>query len=99
MFYELKIPYRLPGLNDYIDIERSNKYKAAQVKKDIETGIILLIKQQLPALYIEDPIFIKYFWTEPNKRRDKDNIVFARKFIQDALINCLLYTSPSPRDS
>ena len=32
------------------------------------------------------PITLKITWYEPNKRRDIDNIVFATKFIQDALV-------------
>jgi len=86
LYYRLTIPYILPGLNEYIGIERQNKYAAAQVKKNIESGIIFLIKQQLPQLSIKEPIVIDYTWIEPNKRRDKDNIAFAKKFIQDALV-------------
>ena len=29
---------------------------------------------------------MRYLWVEKNKRRDKDNIAFAKKFIQDALV-------------
>lgn len=87
------IPYRLPGLNEYIEIERRNKYEAAQTKKDIELGIVLLIKQQLPNLRLAQPVYIKYFWFEPNRRRDKDNIAFAKKFIQDALVKAEVLTN------
>ena len=36
MRYKLTIPGRLPGLNELIDAERSNRYKGAQLKKDAE---------------------------------------------------------------
>ena len=29
---------------------------------------------------------IHYTWVEPNRRRDKDNIAFAKKFVQDSLV-------------
>ena len=29
---------RLPGLNEYIDAERSSRYKGAEMKKKYETG-------------------------------------------------------------
>ncbi|WP_230197975.1 RusA family crossover junction endodeoxyribonuclease [Megasphaera massiliensis] len=32
-----------------------------------------------------DKAYIKFHWVEKNKRRDKDNIAFAKKFILDAL--------------
>lgn len=36
MQYKLTIPGRLPGLNELIEAERSNRYKGAQLKKDAE---------------------------------------------------------------
>ena len=33
------------------------------------------------------PVVIHYTWIEPNRRRDKDNIAFAKKFIQDSLVH------------
>lgn len=32
------------------------------------------------------PITMNYTWIEPDRARDKDNIAFARKFIQDSLV-------------
>jgi Holliday junction resolvase RusA-like endonuclease len=29
---------------------------------------------------------MEYTWYEPNRKRDKDNIAFAKKFCQDALV-------------
>lgn len=31
-------------------------------------------------------VFLIFRWVEKDKRRDKDNIAFAKKFIQDALV-------------
>ena len=36
MQYKLTIPGRLPGWNELIEAERTNRYKGAQLKKDAE---------------------------------------------------------------
>lgn len=84
--YTLIIPGTLPGLNEYISAERGNKYKAATMKKQTEHLIISLCKHQLKGVHIQKPVRIWYGWIEPNRRRDKDNIAFAKKFIQDSLV-------------
>jgi len=86
MRYLLTIPGRLPGLNEYINAERSNKHKAAQMKRQAQETIGWHIKSQLPGVKIEKPVTMIYRWYEANRRRDKDNIAFARKFIQDSLV-------------
>lgn len=80
------IPGVLPGLNEYINAERRNKYKAAKIKKQTEHLIILIARSKLRGVAIKPPVTIHYTWVEPNKRRDKDNIAFAKKFIQDSLV-------------
>lgn len=87
MEYLLKIPGRLPGLNDYIAAERANRYKGAKMKTDNEKIIMCAIRQCIRNVRIEKPVFMEYTWVEKNRRRDKDNITFGRKFIQDALKN------------
>lgn len=84
--YKLIIPGVLPGLNEYINAERRNKYQAAQIKKQIEHLIISLCRTQLKGVKISNPVKIYYSWIEPNRKRDKDNIAFAKKFIQDGLV-------------
>lgn len=76
----------MPGLNEYIEAERSNRHKAAKMKRYwqslCKTIIELKIKKNL-----KEPIFICYHWVEKNRRRDKDNISsFGRKVFQDALV-------------
>lgn len=39
-------------------------------------------------LHIQNPVSLKFSWFEPNKKRDKDNIASAKKFILDALVKC-----------
>jgi Holliday junction resolvase RusA-like endonuclease len=84
--YTLIIPGVLPGLNEYINAERRNKYQAAAMKKQAEHLIISLCRTQLKGVYLSKPVRIWYGWIEPNRKRDKDNIAFAKKFIQDGLV-------------
>lgn len=83
----LIIPGTLPGLNEYINAERRNKYIAANIKKRAEKDISVMIRKYLSGIKYKKPVVMDYTWYEPNQRRDKDNIVFARKFIQDALVS------------
>ena len=83
------IPGLLPGLNEYIDAERAvkGKYKAAAMKKQAENVIGFMVKTQLRGVRFDRPVIIHYRWIEPNRRRDKDNVAFAKKFIQDSLVH------------
>lgn len=83
MKYKVEIQMKLPSLNEYINECRKNKYAGAEMKKSIENDIALFINK-LPKF--ENKIKIKFTWVESNKRRDLDNICFAKKFILDALV-------------
>jgi len=74
---------RLPALNDYTKVNRGNKYAGNNLKKNTQQLISLFI----PKEPVNTPIRLIFSWYEPNKRRDKDNIAFAKKFILDALVN------------
>ena len=84
--HTLVIPGTLPGLNDYIDACRASKYGAAQMKKRVQTDIEWCILKQLKNVRITQPVILLFRWIEPNRRRDIDNIAFAKKFIIDALV-------------
>lgn len=86
-YLTLTIPGTLPGLNEYIRAERANRHKAAKLKKKVEQDIGWLIRQQLQGIHIQEPVIMQYLWWEPNRRRDKDNISWAKKLIQDALVH------------
>ena len=79
------IPMKLPSLNDYVRECRANRYKANGYKQAIEDEIAWHIRD-LPRF--ESPVRIGFHWVEGSKRRDLDNIAFAKKFILDALVKC-----------
>lgn len=77
---------RLDGLNEYTSANRSNRYKGSQMKLKNESIVIEAIKRYQLHKIKKYPIKLKITWYEKNKRRDVDNITFATKFIQDALV-------------
>lgn len=84
MKYTLNIEGRLDGLNDYTLANRRNRFAGAKMKKENESIILEAINEQLPGVVIEKPVFIYFKWIEPNRRRDYDNIAFAKKFFLDS---------------
>lgn len=79
--YEIKL--KLPSLNDYIRANRANRYMGAKAKKGIEEDISWYL---LKMPEYQRPIKIHFIWIESNKKRDLDNIAFAKKFILDAMV-------------
>ena len=74
---------KLPSLNEYVNVCRTNPYKASKFKKNLEEDIGMFI-ERLPRF--ERPVRIHFHWIEGNKRRDLDNVAFAKKFILDSMV-------------
>ena len=78
------IPGRLGGLNEYTLKCRTHYQAGAKFKKEQQQ----IVKNNIVAqdlTQLKTPIFVKFKWIEPNKRRDFDNIAFAKKFFFDSL--------------
>lgn len=80
---KFEIPLKLPSLNDYIRECRTNKYLANSYKARIETEIGYFLTK-MPRY--DKSIKIHFTWVESTKKRDLDNICFAKKFILDAMV-------------
>ena len=78
-----KIALKLPSLNEYVNANRVNRYAGAKMKRFYEAKIGYFLRD-MP--HYEKPIKIHFTWIEGNKRRDLDNICFAKKFILDAMV-------------
>lgn len=76
---------RLDGLNEVIEANRRNKYAGAKLKKDNETIVIYYARFAKLKPVEKYPVKIKIDWYEPNRRRDIDNVLSAKKFIFDGL--------------
>lgn len=81
----LEIPYKFPSFNEYTNACRQSAYAGASMKRRVQNDIGFYINT-LPKF--EKPVVINFTWIEGNKKRDLDNICFAKKFILDALVEC-----------
>lgn len=83
----LLIEGELTALNEFINAERRNRYIAAKIKKD-ETGYCQDVaeKSDLKLQETDFPCALIITWYVKNKRKDADNIAFAKKFILDGLV-------------
>ena len=77
----------LANLNDYTKACRINRYLGAEMKKRMESIVAAHIFQQLHGVRFTEPVILSFRWYEPNRKRDLDNICFAKKFVLDALVN------------
>ena len=90
----IHIPFKLPSLNEYTAACRGNRFVGAKMKKDIEVSLYPFL---LRKPHFENPVKVSFEWHEANKRRDLDNVAFAKKFILDAMVACGILTNDSPK--
>ena len=80
------IPWRLPGMNEFISAISSSRYRGADLKKSYENDIVICAKAGLD---YDRPypcaVHLRIHFVESNERRDYDNIQSGQKFILDAL--------------
>lgn len=80
---KIVIKGRLDGLNEYTRACRGSWQSGMKMKQRNE----MLVAAQCAGIpTIEGQVFIAFYWYEPDKKRDKDNIAFGKKFILDALV-------------
>jgi len=79
------IPGTLPSLNDYTRACRTGARIGAAMKRKVEHAIAVYARIHHPPVF-EGPVFVTFAWHEPHRRRDADNVAFAKKFILDALV-------------
>lgn len=80
----LIIPGTLPGMNEMILMARGNRY-ASNKQKQKYTDLVAWRARgaKLPQMQRID---VSIFWYEPDRRRDKDNIMAGTKFVFDGLV-------------
>ena len=62
-----------------------NKYKGASIKREV-TDIIYWEAKSQKLKPVSKPVHISITWYCKNKKKDPDNIAFAKKFILDGLV-------------
>ena len=83
----LIIKGELTDLNTYIQAERTPKYGmalGAKIKREETERVHWLAKKLKP---IDKPVRLKIHWVCKNRRKDKSNIRFAVKFVEDGLVS------------
>lgn len=73
----------LPGLNEYTAACRTHPKAGARMKADAEAIILPQLAGVPP---IAGPVRVACEWHTKDRRRDPDNIAFARKFLLDAMV-------------
>jgi len=88
---------RLDGLNDYTKANRTSHYVGSAMKQRNQRLVRLAIKQAKLNRVERCPVRLQIVWYEPNSRRDIDNIIFAQKFILDALVDMKILKNDSQK--
>ena len=83
--FTFEIPGTMPQLNDYIRAERATRFAAARIKGDAHAKVFAALAPQVPLPHFDKPVDVIFTWYRPDRRTDKDNVAFAKKFILDAL--------------
>lgn len=87
--FELKIEISgaLPSANEYIHALARNRYLGGAMKRESTELVAWTAKSQFPngVKEIDVPVFIEFHWYCKNKKKDPDNVAFAKKFIFDGL--------------
>ena len=93
---EFTIPGKLAGLNEYTRACRSHWNTGRKMKREQE-NIVGWEALRAKIQPITKPVKIYINWLEPDRRRDVDNIVFAQKFILDALVRMKILPDDSQK--
>lgn len=77
----------LPGMNECLNAANNNRYQAARLKSGAERLVMIYARRDLKRWRAKSPVYMRYTWYEPNRKRDKSNICgYGRKVIEDALV-------------
>ncbi|MDI9600114.1 MAG: hypothetical protein QM323_11595 [Acidobacteriota bacterium] len=83
--WSFSIPGSLPSLNQYTQACRSDARVGARLKRQVEAIVKVAAATQCPPAF-SGPVFLTFAWHESSRRRDLDNVAFAKKFVLDALV-------------
>jgi Holliday junction resolvase RusA-like endonuclease len=79
---KIYIPFQFTTLNDYINAERTNKFKASTIKrKETEIARLHFIGKKF-----QTPLELKFKWFVATLGRDLDNLGFCCKYILDGMV-------------
>lgn len=84
---KITIPHEFLDLNKYIKVLNYNRFEGNAVKRN-ETKIAALYAGNYKRLLdgLEFPVEIVFTWHLKDRRKDLDNVAFAKKFVLDGLV-------------
>lgn len=80
-------PFRLSGTNDIIRLAAWNRFLGGKKRKEEKEMCAAYVRSQMKGK-AKGPVVIHIEWTEPNAKRDLDNICGGIKVIADSLVMC-----------
>lgn len=86
MRQELHLDFQFPSLNDYTKALKKYRLVGQQMKTEYTDEVTVMCKHQKLKPYTR-PIQLTFVYRERRSNRDPDNIVFAKKFILDGMVN------------
>jgi Holliday junction resolvase RusA-like endonuclease len=86
------VPGRLPGLNEYTRACRNSARIGNNCKKAAQRTVRWGINAAHLEPIVEGSVHVAFLWIEPNRRRDLDNVAFAKKFVLDELVDAEILT-------
>lgn len=89
MTKRIVIPVELPSLNEYVTAERSNRFAASAMKKRFTHICSVYTRAAInEGVTFDWPCELKFVWYMPSRRKDPDNVAFAKKFVLDGFQQC-----------
>lgn len=92
----LTIEGGFPSLNDYIRAVNSNRFKGNAMKQEC-TSIAAWAARAARMPRFTRPVTVRFTWVERNRRRDIDNVAFAKKFVLDGLVAAGVIGNDTPQ--
>ena len=82
----------LPTLNEHDNANRANRFGGASMKKKATGNCALYIKKAMNEgfSFNEQPTDLIFKWYLKDRRKDKDNVAFAKKYIFDGMVDAKL---------
>lgn len=92
----ITIPGELCDLNKYIDDQRTHYHVGNKTKqRETKRCELAFWEHRLALKRLKLPLNFRFTFFCKNRRKDKDNIDFAKKFIFDGMINAgIIRTEP-----